>query len=354
MTPFSSAPAIGLDIGSSAVRAAQVASAKGGLKLISFAQTALPPGAVVEGEIHDAGAVAQAISALWKRAKIRSKKVVLGIANQRVIVREVELPFLEEKDFRASLRFQVADHIPMPVDAAELDYQIIEDYQSDDGRHLMRVLIVAAASDMVESFISTAAAAGLRTVGVDLSPFAVARAISAVARGEVGGAGAEAVVDVGATVTSIVIHQNGEPRFVRILSLGGDEMTKAVAGDLSLSFEEAEAVKLDIGAGVAYAEAEQIILTHLDALVGEIRGSLDYFLSQGHNEAIASVILAGGGALTPGLVARLGEALNLEVKLGTALSDMNLGKAKLTSDQAAMADPVAAAAVGLATGVRAA
>ncbi|MDQ3532780.1 MAG: type IV pilus assembly protein PilM [Actinomycetota bacterium] len=346
--PGASAPTVGLDIGTSAVRAAQVTSSRAGLKLVSFGQAALPQGAVVDGEIRDSGAVSQAISQLWKRVKIRSKKVILGIANQRVVVRQIELPFLEEKEFRASLQFQVADHIPMPVDSAELDYQIIDDYSDKDGQRMMRVLLVAAASEMVESFVETASAAGMSPAGVDLAPFAIARAVSPNARGESGAAGAEAVVDVGATVTNIVVHHNGEPRFVRILLVGGDDATASLAKDLDVPFEEAEAMKLDLAHGVGTEEMKNLISGRVDNLVNEIRGSVDYYLSQENSESISSVVVTGGGSLTPGFTERLGQVLHSDISRGAALVDMNTKKSGLTDEQVAEVEPVAAAAVGLA------
>ena len=160
---FGSAPVVGLDIGTSAVRAAQVSAGRSGFSLTKFGQVALPPGAVVDGEIHDPGAVTEAIVQLWKRTKPRSKKVVVGVANQRVIVRQVDLPYLEEKDFAASLKYQVADYIPMPVEDAEIDYQILADYETEEG-HIMRVLLVAAATDMIESYVDVVTEAGLTPV----------------------------------------------------------------------------------------------------------------------------------------------------------------------------------------------
>ena len=156
-----SGPSIGLDIGTSAVRAAQVTRTKAGPSLAAFGQVALPPGAVADGEIRDQGAVSEAISQLWKRVKFRSKQVVIGVANQRVVVRQVDLPFLEEKEFRSSLRYQVADHIPMPAEAAELDFQILEDYVTEEREHFMRVLLVAAETEMVEGFLAAVDAAGI-------------------------------------------------------------------------------------------------------------------------------------------------------------------------------------------------
>ena len=200
------------------------------------------------------GRSSEAISQLWKRAKFGTKKAVIGVANQRVVVRQVDLPFLEEKDFRSSLRFQVADHIPMPVDDAELDFEVLEDFQTPSGEHMMKVLLVAAATDMVEGFVSAVSDGGIETVGVDLTPFAVARAVSPVARGETGIPGAQAVVDVGAGVTNIVVHVGGEPRFVRILLVGGDDVTESLSEELGVPTEEAEAMKMDLSVGAGTSQ----------------------------------------------------------------------------------------------------
>ena len=343
-------PVIGLDIGTSAVRAAQVTGGRGASSLVSFGQVALPAGVVVDGEIRDAASVAEAISQLVKRTKIKAKSVVVGVANQRVVVRQVDLPYLEEKEFRSSLKFQVADHIPMPVDTAELDFQILDDFTTDSGERMMRVLLVAAATDMVDSFVSAAAQAGLQPSGVDLTPFAVARAVSSAARSETGTAGAEAVVDVGAGVTSILVHHNGEARFVRILLVGGDDATNALATDLGIAFEDAEAMKLDLGRGVGSPQAQQILQGRVAALVEEIRGSLDYYSSQEDSEQISSIIMTGGGSLTPGLVSSVEQMVRIQVRRATPLSQMNFSKSGLTQEQITQVEPVASAAVGLAMG----
>lgn len=343
---------IGLDIGTSAVRAAQVVVGRGGaVSLVGFGQVALPPGAVGDGEIRDPAPVSDAVAQLWKRAKLRAKKAVIGVANQRVVVRSVDLPYMDEKDFRTSLRFQVADHIPMPIDDAQLDFQIIGDYTTEQQQeHMMRVLLVAAATDMVEGFVSAAAAGGVEAMAVDLTPFAVARAVSPAARGETGMAGSEAVVDVGAGVTNIVIHHNGEPRFVRILLVGGDDATSALADELGVSFDEAEALKFDLARGVGSPETQRVLGMRVDALVDEIRGSIDYYMSQEDSEPLASLVLTGGGSLTPGLIDRLELAVRLEVQRARPLADMDVGRSGLTPEQVAQVEPVIGAALGLAMG----
>lgn len=341
---------VGLDIGTSAVRAAKVTGARGGLSLVRFAQVPLPPGAVQGGEIRDEGIVSQAIAQLWKRAKIGTKRVVVGVANQRVVVRQVDLPFLEEKEFEGSLKFQVADHIPMPVEDAELDYEILEEFTAENGARMMRVLLVAAATEMVDGFVNAAAAAGLEPAGVDLTPFAVARAVSPVARGEQGAPGAEAVVDVGAGITSILIHDGGEPRFVRILLVGGDDATEALSRSSGLPFEEAEALKLDLFAGGSSGERVQVLAAEIDRLVEEIRTSLDYFASQEDGVEVGTVHVTGGGSLGSGLLDRLGHVLQARVLPADPFADIKTKRSGLTDAQLVQVTPVAAAAIGLAMG----
>ena len=346
-----SSPKIGLDIGSSAVRAAWVGGGRGGRSLVRFGQVALPPGAVEGGEIRDPDVVTEAVSQLWKRSKIKSKSAVVGVANQRVVVRQIDLPFMEEKELRASIKFQVADHIPMAIEDAEVDFQVLDDYMGEDQQHMMRVLLIAAASDMVESYLSVLTAAGLSPAGVDVTPFAVARAVSQVARGETGLAGAEAVIDIGAGVTNILVHHNAEVRFVRILLVGGDDATDSLAEALDIPFEEAEAIKLDFARGVGSDEARKVVNHHVDSLVREIQGSVDYYLSLEDSEPVASVVVTGGGSLTPGLVEKLEASLGTQVRRSGALGEMNVSKSGLTGEQVAQVEPVSAAAVGLAMGV---
>jgi type IV pilus assembly protein PilM len=342
------APIVGLDVGTSAVRAAQISTGRGGLSLAAFGQFPLPPEAIVDGEIRDSGAVAEAISRLWKRSKIHSKKVVIGLANQRVVVRQVDLPYLEEKELRSSLRFQAADHIPMPVEEAELDFQILYDYTTDEGEHLMRVLLVAAATEMVERFVDTVQTAGLEVVGVDLTPFAVARAVSPSARGEVGVAGAQAIVDVGAGVTNIIVHVGGEPRFVRILLVGGEDITTALARDLQMGHDQAEALKFDLTTGSGNPEALRLLSREVDSLVEEIRGSIDYYNSREDTDHVSSVILTGGGSMVLGLVDKLEAGLRTSIELAAPLGEV---KTKLKDTQIVAIQPVVAAAIGLAMGV---
>ncbi|HWC33203.1 MAG TPA: type IV pilus assembly protein PilM [Mycobacteriales bacterium] len=354
--------AVGLDIGTSGVRAAELTVGKGTATLHRFGQVALPVGAVRDGEVIDSAAVAEAIKHLWSTAKFSTKRVVLGVANPKVIVRQVDLPWMPEAELRKSLGLQAADYIPIPVEQAILDFHPIESLTNENGIQSLRVLLVAALRDMVTTALDTVKRAGLQPVHVDLTPFAVLRAL---AQTDQTGAqpgmhnNAEAIVDVGATVTNIVIHQNGVPRFVRILLMGGDGVTDSVSERLGVPFEQAVAVKQQLGMSPVRGEivsehpAARVIEASATSFLEEIRGSLDYYLAQPNSTPLSRVVLSGGGARLGGLAQRLAAATRLPVHPGAAMSALRIGKTGLTPEQLAYVEPQIAVPVGLALGVAA-
>ena len=175
--------AIGLDIGTSGVRAAHVVVAKRPFTLEAFGQVPLPQGAVREGEIIDGAAVAKAVSQLWKAVRFKTKRVILGVANQKVVVRPADLPFMEEQELRGAIQFQVQDLLPMPIEDAIIDFQVLDEFMTDGNERMMRVLVVAAQKQMIGVFVDSAQQAGLDPVGIDHIPFALIRSL-----GETGGA----------------------------------------------------------------------------------------------------------------------------------------------------------------------
>ena len=352
--------AVGLDIGTSGVRAAQMSLGKGPATLERFGQVALPPGAVRDGEVVDVPTVAAAIKQLWSSAKFSSKKVVLGVANQRVIVRQVDLPWLPISEMKASLPLQVQDLVPMPIEQAILDFHPVEEFVNDQGARMMRVLLVAAARDMVHAALESASKAGLTVTQVDLTPFAVLRSLGSVdTTGADPGAHstAEALVDVGAKVTNIVIHSNGVPRFVRVLLMGGDSITDAVAERMGIPFEQAEGVKQQLSLGqmpgipATDHPAARVVEAVGSSFVDEIRGSLDYYLAQSSSYPLRQLVIGGGGARLGGLVQRLALATRLPVQPASVLSTIQIGKTGLSPEQLSYVEPLATVPVGLAMGV---
>ena len=315
--------AIGLDIGTSGVRAAELSFGKGGATLRRFGQVALPPGAVRDGEVADPETVAGAIRQLWASGKFNSKKVVMGVANQRVIVRQVDLPWLPADELRKSLAFQVQEFIPLPVEQAILDFHPVEEFTNESGGRMLRVLLVAASRDMVMGLLDSARQAGLNVCQIDLTPFAVLRAAAALDAVGPHENDAEAIVDIGARVTNILVHQGGVPRFVRILLMGGEDLTEAVAERMGVPIEEAERIKRDLGVQAVPAQlaephpAARSLDAATSALVDEIRGSLDYYRAQPSAVSVHRLVLSGGGSQLSGLEQRLASAIRMPVSVAS-------------------------------------
>ncbi len=349
--------AVGLDIGTTSVRAAQVAVSRSGLTLERIGQVALPVGAVRDGEVVDAQAVAGALRELWRRSKFGTKRVVVGVGNQKVVVRQVDLPAIPLVELRAALPFQVADLIPMPIEQAVLDFHPLEEIIGDDGHPRQRVLLVAAVRDMISNLTDAVALAGLTPDAVDLTPFAVLRAA-----GTPDGLGltstAEALVEVGAGVTNIVVHQGGVPRFVRILLQGGTDITAAIADRLGLPTEQAEQIKqtsaLPTGSAAAgVPPASRVLEAAAASWVEEVRGSLDYYAVQPDAVRISRIVLSGGCSMLAGLAERLSTATRMQVRPVDIFSRIEVGRTGLTDSQLAYMAPMACVPVGLALGAAA-
>ena len=137
----------------------------------------MPFGAVVEGEIVDPEAVSGAIKELWKRTGLRVKDVAIGVSNQKVVVRLIDLPFMERDELAGAIQYQAQDYIPIPVEEAILDFQIIGDYMTPSDEHMMEVLLVAAQRDMIANAVAAVEGAGLKLAQVDVTAFALVRAL---------------------------------------------------------------------------------------------------------------------------------------------------------------------------------
>lgn len=348
----------GLDIGSSAVRAAEIVVSDGEVRLERFGQVALPDGAVLDGEIAQADVVADAVKELWAATRIRTRRVAVGVANKRVVVRQVELPWLPADEMRVALRYQVQDFLPMAVEDAVLDYHVLEEFVGDGGARMLRGLLVAADSAMVMQTLTVATAARLRVDVVDLTPFALLRAVSVLGAPVSGGdhPPVEAIVDIGAAVTNIVVHAAGRPRFVRLLMLGGGDVTEALADHLGLPVEEAELRKRQLAMqGVVEPipsatpdPAGRAVEFAASSFLDEVRGSLDYYRAQAGAQPLSRIVVTGGGSRLGNLLERLAAATRLPVHRGSGIGALDAHRTGLDPAQIDEVDAVSSVPIGLA------
>ncbi len=340
------AQVVGLDIGTSAVRAAELEFGSGAPVLVAFGQVGLPPGAIVDGEVQDPSAVSDAITRLWQNGKFQSKSVVVGIAGLRAITREVDLPWVPDEDIDSAVRFQSEEVIPFPPDKTILSAQILSDNVGPDGAKTRRVLVAAAHRDLVDGVVAAAENAGLVVEGVDLVSSALVRALG---DPSVAAERPEAIVSIGAGLTVVVVHQGGRPQFVRTIGTGGNAATAAVASALDLPLVDAENIKRRLGEHTPQVQsAESVVQPAIAELVGEIRNSIQYFATLPGRAPIARVLLTGGGARLKGLVKELRAQVRIPVEHVSPLARLDLSKIDLDPEQASSIEPVLATPIGLA------
>ena len=350
---------IGVDVGSTAVRVAEVAV--GDIPVVvRAAQVPLPPGVVESGEIRQPEAVAEALREVWAKSGVKSKQVQLGVGDQRVVVREITLPWLPEKELRETLAFQVQEFIPMASDEAVLDFDPLGELDQG-GRRMVRILLVAAHKGMVNALVEAALAAKLDPQGIDLSPFAVIRAVGTGDEGlDLDSSGDEAIIDIGAQVTSICVHDRGVTRFVRILPSGGRDITLALASGLGVDDDVAERLKrgerVEVdGEGATPLpeprEIRKLALTRAGSFVDEVRSSLEFYMAQMPNAQVGRMLVVGGGSRLDGLLELLQERLPVPVDRGR-LFERAKSEIELSAEASAEAEAVLSVAVGLAIPAR--
>jgi type IV pilus assembly protein PilM len=336
---------VGLDIGTSAVRAAEIDTSKSTPVLMTYGQVGLPPGSLVDGEIRDTTSVAEAIEKLWKNGGFAGSSVIVGLAGLRAITREIDLPYVADDEVESAVRFQSEEVIPFPPDQTILSSQVLADYTNDEGAKMRRVLVAAAHVDLVHGVIEAVERAGLTVEGVDLISSALVRSIG----GYEGSDQPEAIVSIGAGLTVVVIHQSGQPQFVRTIGLGGNATTAAISGSLDIPIVDAESIKYKFGEDSTQIQAaEQIAQASMLELVDEIRNSIQYFASLPGRLPVSQILVTGGGSELRGLLPMLESQVRIPVRTGSPLDRVDVSKLDLSPEQAAEVAPVLSSPIGLA------
>jgi type IV pilus assembly protein PilM len=357
---------VGLDLEQSSIAAVQVKPGKQHNVLTHAAIRGLPEGLVFEGEVVDSDALANELKTLWKEGGFASKRVQLGVANQKIVVRTMEFPQIDEKELRAAIEFQAQEHIPIPVDEAILDYKVLSTHVDDDGSIKQRILLVAAQREMVKQFMNVAKKAGLMIDGIDLQAFAMIRALapkpSFIDQGAPEGTTGEvvALVNIGSGITNLVIAANGVTQFTRVINLGSEALTQSLMNHRNMPYEEADALRIQVGlAGdqpdqpgdltlETLAEIHQSFDRACEPFSDELRRSIDYYHTQEHVGEISKLVLSGDGALTRNIAYSLSQGLHLPVEIGNPLREVSENKTKLTEVQLEWMAPRLAIAIGLA------
>jgi type IV pilus assembly protein PilM len=312
---------VGLDIDSSAVTAAQVA-VDGRITIRRAATCALEDGIVRDGEITDVDGLAAALRALWKENKGLPKRVRVGLASQKIVVRVMELPPLSDrKELETAVRFHAQDHVPMALDQAVLDFQPLDIVDKGAGPR-QRVLLVAARREMVDRMVAAVRGAGLRPEGIDLSAFAMIRALH---RSDVSDGGAVLYLSIGG-LTNMAVAQGSMCLYTRTSSRGLEGIVIELAERRGLTLEHArgwlahvgleQPIELVDGDPEIVAEARRVLLEGGRGIAAEIQSNLDFHRNMDGGLPVQGAVLTGPAASIPGFAAALSAQLGLRVDTG--------------------------------------
>jgi type IV pilus assembly protein PilM len=338
---------VGLDIGSSAVKAVELkAAAKGAYKVVAFASEPIPPDTIVDGAIVDGVAVADAIKRLFDTKRFKARDVVVSLSGNAVIVKKIALPVMTEAELDESIHWEAEQYIPFDIQDVNLDYQILEAAPGEGGKQTMDVLLVAAKRDKIAEYTGAIAQAGKNPVVVDIDAFAVQNCYE-VNYGLDGGV--TVLLNVGASAINVNIIAGEQSLFTRDISLGGNAFTDAVQREFGLAFDVAEQAKKGQPVdGVAFDDVRPVLRTMSEAVVLEIQKTFDFFKATTSQDRIDRIVLCGGGSRVDGLTEALEERFGAPVEYLDPFKTVGFDAARLGLPPAAELAPTAAVAVGLA------
>ncbi len=340
--------AIGLDIGAMSVRAAVLApgtlDGRPSVTVHGVGHVDLPPGTVVNGIVVDQPTLTAAVKRLWHENKFECRNVILGIANQQVVVRDMETPNLTPQQRAKALPYQAREIIALPIEQVVLDFATLG--EPAPGDETVRGLLLAAPREPILAAVHAVERAGLNVARVDLSAFAALRSIADETLS------VEAVIDLGAQLTTIVIHNQGVPKLVRTLPRGGQELTEQLADRMDIAFPQAEAAKFAVGLDGADAEVARVLNEALRPLLAEVRTSIGYFRS--NNDApVARISLTGGASALSGIAEVFTSQTGLPTRIVNPMQHVRNRLASVYTRDGVTDYGASAVAVGLAMGAAA-
>jgi type IV pilus assembly protein PilM len=308
---------VGLDLDPSHIAAAEV-SVNGTVQVKHGAVMTLRPGVLRDGEIGDAAGLTEALREMWAEHKFPDR-VRLGLANQRIVVRTLDLPPLDDdKAIAAAVKVEAPDHIPMPMDEAVLDFQSLGQVQTASGPRT-RVVVVAVRREMVERYAEAVRAAGLKVEGIDLSAFALVRALNR----QSAAAGGLLYINVSG-LTNVAVASEGHVLFTRAAAGGLEAMIHTLSTRRSLTLEHAAQWLNHVGLAAPVEEVEgdpevvaaarSVLEEGVHQLADTVRNSLNFYRMQESAETVGSAVLAGPAVDIPGFAEALADSLRMPVE----------------------------------------
>jgi type IV pilus assembly protein PilM len=337
---------VGLDIGSSAVKAVELKAVGKGYKVSAFGSETIPPDSIVDGAIIDGGAVADAIRRLFDARNIKNKTVVASLSGNAVIVKKITVPVMTAAELAESIYWEAEQYIPFDIQDVNLDYQIV-DNGAASGKGTMEVLLVAAKKEKIADYTGVIAQAGRSAAVVDVDAFALQNAY------EINyGIESQAVIallNAGASATNINILNGDQSVFTRDISMGGNAYTEALQRELNLPYELADQLKRGIAVeGVTFEDARPVLRAVTENVMLEIQKTFDFYKGTASSDRIDRIMLSGGASRAEGFTEMLTHRFDAPVEGLDPFKRVAFDTKKFQVESASDVAPTVAVAVGLA------
>ena len=336
---------VGLDIGSTSLKLAEIVTTSQGQTLNRFRQIPVPPGVIVDGVVQDAGALAATIKELFRNSGCMGKGIVTSLSGNSVIIKKVTLAQMEEAELRELIHDEAGKYLPFDnMDDVNYDFQILGDNEFNPNQ--MEVIIVAAKKTDVGNYLDAITAAGLTVMILDVDSFALETMYEANYEFEENDI--IVVVNIGAALTNINVIKGGMSIFTRDFTMAGNAITEALQERYQVLPEEAERMKVEANGGEQdIPDLENAILDCAEPICSEIERSVDYFRSTFGGDYIKHVYLSGGSARIAGLSDHLSQRLNIETQLINPLSKIGYNKRNIDKGKLDSIKTIGAVAIGL-------
>jgi len=303
-------PIVGLDIGSSSIKAIELRRNRGEIQVVNVGVEPLASDIVVDSMIVDSGSVASTIAKIFTDHAFKSKQVATSVSGHSVIVKKISMATMPEEEMESAIRNEAQQYIPFEMGDVNLDYQVLS---SDPDAPQMDVLLVAVKKDKILNYTNALQLAGRQPAIVDIDAFALLNCYDY--NYAPPNNATVALLNLGASVMNINIVKGTVPLFTRDVSVGGNQYTDALQKELDLSFDDAESLKLGHKVGTVSDDAKTPILQQVtELIVLEIQKTFDFFRATASGDHIERIYLAGGSSQIPGLVETLRREFSLPVE----------------------------------------
>ena len=327
---------VGLKIGASQIAAATVEN-NGHAEVLQVARRPLDAGVVSNGELRDPDALAEELKEFFKEHKLPKRGVRLGIATNRIGVRTLDIVGIEDsKQLSNAIRFRAQEALPIPIDEAVLDYQVLSESKTDEGETTRKILLVLAYRDLIDRYVGACRKAGLQLAGIDLEAFALLRALAAPREEELDAQAALVAVTVGHDRTTFAVSDGRVCEFTRVLDWGGQSLNVALARALDMAPSEVEEIKHqltlhghEVPTGLREEQAHkarEALRRQVQSFARELVSSLQFYQNQPGSLGIGEIVLTGGTAHLVGLAEELQQLIGVRVRLGDPLVRVKVGK----------------------------